>query len=166
MYSLISREHSISNSFIRQAGDRLVSFKQINMNLKKKGSVLLLCYYFPPMGMGGTQRSAKFAKYLGAFGWKPTVVTVKDVHYYAHDESLLEEIHHVEIVRTESLDPLRILARFKGHRKQTSALQANKRSFFNYLNSFIGSWLFIPDSKMLWVPFAIIRSLRLIRKKR
>ena len=43
--------------------------------------VLFLSYYFPPMGMGGTQRSAKFVKYLPAFNWEPVVITVKDVKY-------------------------------------------------------------------------------------
>ena len=80
---------------------------------------IFLCYYFPPMGMGGTQRAAKFVKYLPNFGWKPIVVTVKTVHYYAHDDSLLNELNHVPIYRTESFDPLRLLARIRKNRKAT-----------------------------------------------
>jgi len=132
-------------------------------------NVLLLCYYFPPMGMGGTQRSAKFVKYLPHFGWEPHVVTVKDVRYYAHDESLLDELKHAHILRTESWDPLRLLVRLSPatSRKKGSAEGGGStlsRSWLNRLNQVIGAWLLIPDSKMLWLPFAIHASLRLIRR--
>lgn len=39
-------------------------------------NVACLCYYFPPIGGGGTPRSTKFVKYLSQFGYKPTVFTV------------------------------------------------------------------------------------------
>lgn len=139
------------------------------MDVKNKGSVLLICYYFPPMGMGGTQRSAKFSKYLAAYQWKPVVVTVKDVHYYAHDESLLEDVRNVRIFRTESLDPLRFLARFKKRDQKSSAPQTINRSFrslLNFLNNIIGNWLLVPDSKILWIPFAIVKSIQLIRQNK
>ncbi len=38
---------------------------------------LFLCYFFPPLGGGGVQRSAKFVKYLPEHGWQPIVVTVR-----------------------------------------------------------------------------------------
>jgi glycosyltransferase involved in cell wall biosynthesis len=37
--------------------------------------VLFLAYFFPPLGGGGVQRSAKFVKYLPALGYEPIVVT-------------------------------------------------------------------------------------------
>jgi len=37
--------------------------------------VLYLAFYFPPLGGGGVQRAAKFAKYLPEFGFEPWVVT-------------------------------------------------------------------------------------------
>lgn len=118
------------------------------------------------MGMGGTQRSAKFVKYLPEFGWEPWVVTVKDVHYYAHDPSLLQEVRDRQIFRTESWDPLRVIARFM---RRASEPEANrpisnprKSRFFNWLNRTIGSWIFIPDSKILWLPFAVKTAFELI----
>ena len=118
------------------------------------------------MGMGGTQRAAKFAKYLPCFGWKPIVVTIKNVHYYAHDDTLLTEIENVSVYRTESLDPLRLIARFK--KQKDSALKDSTpnraKSILNTLNEVIGGWIFIPDSKILWLPFAIATAFRLIKK--
>ena len=37
--------------------------------------VLLISYYFPPLGGAGVQRSAKFVRYLPDFGYEPVVVT-------------------------------------------------------------------------------------------
>ena len=36
--------------------------------------VLLICYYFPPLGGAGVQRSAKFVRYLPDHGFRPIVV--------------------------------------------------------------------------------------------
>jgi glycosyltransferase involved in cell wall biosynthesis len=121
------------------------------------------------MGMGGTQRSAKFVKYLPKFNWEPIVVTVKDVHYYAHDNSLLQELGNAKIIRTESFDPLRLLARLKqalpAYRKTVqSSVHSGKSKFLYWLNNFITRWIFIPDSKILWLPFALIKSLSAIRE--
>jgi len=89
--------------------------------MSRTRKVLILSYYFPPLGMGGTQRIAKFCKYLPDFGWTPIVITVKDVAYYAHDTTLMNDVQHTEIVRTHSLDPLRILAlRKKNHQEKNT----------------------------------------------
>ncbi len=37
--------------------------------------VLFITYFFPPDGGAGTQRPAKFCKYLADFGWQPVVIT-------------------------------------------------------------------------------------------
>ena len=39
--------------------------------------VLFMTYLFPPLGGGGVQRTAKFAKYLPQNGWKPVVITAE-----------------------------------------------------------------------------------------
>ncbi len=125
--------------------------------------VLILAYYFPPLGMGGTQRAAKFAKYLPDFDWEPIVVSVKDIVYYAKDSTLLTELTDTKIYRTGSLDPQRLfylLSAPTGQTKQTAA--NNSRGHF--LNKLL-SFFFIPDSKILWLPFALFRSWRLIKKE-
>ena len=54
--------------------------------------VLVIAYYFPPMGLSGVQRTLKFVKYLKQNNWEPTVITTKNVAYFAHDESLTKRI--------------------------------------------------------------------------
>lgn len=138
-----------------------------------KQKVLILSYYFPPMGMGGTQRIAKFCKYLPEFGWQPLVVTVKSVQYYAQDSTLLQDLPGVKIYRTGSLDPLRLLAWWREHRqmRQKSSHPTPKapwsgKSWLTLLNKIVSGWLLIPDSKILWLPFALIKAIQIIQKEK
>ncbi len=129
--------------------------------------VLLVCYYFPPMGMGGTQRSAKFVKYLPAFDWEPIVLTVKDVKYYALDNTLLDDVKGSEIIRTESLDPLRLLRRFgrsADAEPDNSSTSHQQSKILNFFNRFFISWCCLPDSKILWLPFLLIAALKKIQQ--
>lgn len=128
--------------------------------------ILLLAYYFPPLGMGGTQRVAKFVKYLPQFGWKPYVVTVKDVAYYAKDPTLLEGVPNAKIYRTGSLDPQRLLFKFF-FRKTEVGFKNNSsiKSKWEIINKLI-TWILVPDSKLLWLPFVIPKAVSLIKDKK
>ena len=116
--------------------------------------LLILTYYFPPLGLGGTQRVAKFVKYLPQFGWRPTVVTVKPIAYWALDESLMQDVKEARIIRTESLDPQRLLARLGRTTIQASA--GEKRVGVGAtINQKLLPFFLTPDSKILWRPFAL-----------
>ena len=54
--------------------------------------LLLLSYFFPPLGGPGVQRIQKFVKYFPKNNWKPIVLTVKNISYIAYDETLKTEI--------------------------------------------------------------------------
>jgi glycosyltransferase involved in cell wall biosynthesis len=120
--------------------------------------VLVLAYYFPPMGMSGVQRVAKLVKYLPEFGWEPCVVTAEPGAYFAHDPGLLGEVEAagVRVEATRSVDPTRL---FGGGR--TVALPSEgKRSVL----SAISQTVFLPDNKIGWLPFAMRRAQRLHRR--
>lgn len=126
-------------------------------------TVLILAYYFPPMGLGGVQRVLKFVKHLPAYGWRPIVVTVKDVRYYDRDESLLDEIPpDAMICRTGSCDPLRLgfLLRPRG---DVNVPQADPPGSPGRT---LARWCLFPDHQVGWVPFAVARAWRLIRSER
>jgi glycosyltransferase involved in cell wall biosynthesis len=113
-------------------------------DIQKPRNVLVIAYYFPPMGLSGVQRTQKFVKYLPHFGWKPTVMTVTPTGYFAHDYTLLEEIkkNDTEIIRVGSLDPNRL---FK--KKGVIQMPSEKvRKIF----SFLSDVFFIPDNKISW----------------
>lgn len=110
---------------------------------------------------------AKFAKYLPRFGWEPIIVTVKDVVYYAKDQTLLDELKGREIHRTESLDPLRLIYRLrnKSSRDKGKGLTSNS-SLLENLNDLFNRWLYLPDSKIFWWPFALSKSIQILKKEK
>lgn len=106
--------------------------------------VLVVAYYFPPMGLSGVQRTAKFVKYLPQAGWRPTVLTCEPGGYFAFDHSLWDEIRDagIEVIRTRGWDPTRLF-----RSKRVVALPGEtKRRWISTLSQFI----FIPDNKIGW----------------
>lgn len=84
--------------------------------------VLIIAYYFPPIGGSGVQRPAKFVKYLPDFGWQPYVITT-DRPYgddsQGYDPTLLADIPpdvQVWRVPTPQPQPVYRLARWVGWR--------------------------------------------------
>lgn len=126
-------------------------------------NLLFLSYYFPPMGMGGVQRSAKFVKYLPDFGWNPVVLTVKDVRYHGHDRSLEVDVANRRILRTESLDPLRLAFRLGGAGRTSGDVRSASAGFFTRA---VMPWIFVPDSKVGWIPFTSLAGIRLAASER
>jgi glycosyltransferase involved in cell wall biosynthesis len=138
-------------------------------------SVLLLNYHFPPLGGSGVQRALKFAKYLPQAGWDTVVVVAKNTNYLVYDYSLLKEIPPaVEVIRTESLDPLR-LSVFMVSRSVTKASESEgvvrnpkvtegskSLSAYRRIRDFVG----IPDIWIGWVPFAVAAGWKAIRRKK
>jgi len=93
------------------------------------------------MGMGGVQRTLKFAKYLKDYGWESVVITDNPKKYYAIDESLLKEAIEsgIKIERTGK-------AVFNVKDIVVKAPNERVKKFKNKLSQLI----FIPDSKILW----------------
>jgi len=117
--------------------------------------ILVIAYYFPPMGLSGVQRTLKFVKYLPQFGWHPTVLTVAPGGYFAKDESLLEELQSTEIriERTETAGPGKLFAK-----KEVVKLPSERsRKFF----SRVSDTFFIPDNKIGWRKRAVAKAIEL-----
>jgi len=148
----------------------------MNSATKHQKKILIIAYYFPPQGMGGVQRTSKFVKYLPSFGWKPVVLTVKDIEYFSQDRSLLDELPEgVKIQRTGSFDPLRLTFILKGLFKRGNsdpervALRAEKNrkgkllksSLLKFINFFS-----LPDNKIGWLPFALIKGIKQCKEEK
>jgi len=121
--------------------------------------VLLIAYYFPPMGLSGVQRTVKFAKFLPKYGWKPTVLTVEPTGYYAFDDTLLKEAEEagVKIIRTNSYDANHFFKK-RGIVKMPSEGMRKILQFF-------GDLLFIPDTKIGWKITAVKAASGLLEKE-
>lgn len=61
--------------------------------------ILLLAYYFPPLGGAGVQRALKFAKYLPEFGITPVVISADEPGYTTDDSLLADLPDEIEVHR-------------------------------------------------------------------
>jgi glycosyltransferase involved in cell wall biosynthesis len=121
--------------------------------------VLVIAYYFPPMGLSGVQRTLKFVKYLKNFNWQPTVITSGDVGYFAHDSSLTQELNDtgVKLIRVGGKEPNAMLARFGTIKLPTESIR-------KILNK-ISQTIFIPDNKISWSKKAYKKVEELVAKE-
>ncbi len=127
-------------------------------SVSEQRRVLVIAYYFPPMGLSGVQRTLKYVKYLPQFGWQPTVLTVEPHGYFAHDETLLKELEgrDVQVVRTKSAGPGKMFAR-----KETVKLPSERMRKFL---SRVSDTFFIPDNKIGWKRKAVAAALALHKR--
>lgn len=121
--------------------------------------VLVIAYYFPPMGLSGVQRTLKFVKYLNNFGWEPTVITTGKVAYFAHDNSLQKELEDtgIRVIRVAGSDPNSVLSK-----KGTIKLP---REFVRKLFNRISQTFFIPDNKISWAKKAFLKTKEIINSE-
>ncbi len=117
--------------------------------------VLIITYYWPPLGGSGVQRWLKFVKYLRDFGWEPVVYTPLDAERMATDYSLESEIPQgVEVLRTKIIEPYSLYKLFTGKKDgqiKPGFIGSGGKSLKERLSLFIRSNFFIPDPKMLWI---------------
>ncbi len=106
--------------------------------------VLVIAYYFPPMGLSGVQRTLKFTKYMKDYNWEPTVLTAAATGYYAHDDYLMREAEEagISIIRVGGSDINSRLAK-KGTIKMPPELIRKVLSRLSYT-------FYIPDNKNGW----------------
>lgn len=125
----------------------------------RRRRVLVIAYYFPPMGLSGVQRTAKFVKYLHRAGWEATVLTCDPGGYFAFDRSLLIEVEEagVEIVRTRGWDPTAV---FRRQRIVALPEEQNRRRL-----TILSQLLFVPDNKIGWFRSARAAGLRALRNR-
>lgn len=129
--------------------------------------ILLISYYFPPMGGAGVQRALKLAKYLPAFGVTPVVVSGFDPHY-VQDASLTSELSEDLVVRRVPHTPLLTkLAAIRRARRVSMPATEVKASSAGLRNAFLGAWnaLHYPDDKAGWARTAWREARRLLRQE-
>ncbi len=114
--------------------------------------LLLISYFYPPMGGPAVLRNLKTVKYLSKLGFEIDVITPHDPEYLYRDEHLQNQQHERKLYRTRSLDPMAIIKSLrKKDSKQASKLYMETPERFKAF--FRGLWLI--DNKIGWLPFLI-----------
>lgn len=120
--------------------------------------ILIITYYWPPLGGSGVQRWLKFVKYLPQFGWKPYVFTPENPAYGVKDESLLNDIPpEAEIIRFPIWEPYGAASKFSGvfgggkDALNTKGFVPVNKNTSEKIISWIRGNIFIPDTRVFWV---------------
>jgi len=150
--------------------------------------VLMISYFFPPVGgigTAGSQRTLKFAKYIQSHDWTPVILTVRESHYESYfelDASLLGKVPSgINIVRTPVIRWLTKLLELKnrgrasiptsGHIENATngnhsngAAPASRNRYQKLKNAFTDLFE-IPDGEIGWLIPGVISGLRAIRRE-
>jgi glycosyltransferase involved in cell wall biosynthesis len=115
--------------------------------------VLLLCYFYPPLGGGGVHRVLGFTRWLPEHGWDCTVVCAGPEDYWVRDETLVGRIPSgTEVIRVPGGSALSAWLRLRGGSGRAPGPGAAGRrsgSTFAGLRS-LSDWLLLPDSYAGW----------------
>ena len=125
--------------------------------------VLVIAYVFPPIAYAGTHRTLRLCKYLARKGYNITVLTINVSNNIDNDFSLMEGIsEQMKVYRTKTYDPVLYY-----HRNLKSRILRKK--FGAIINRLITKPLQLvnqPDHMVGWIPFAVAKALKLIKKKK
>lgn len=113
--------------------------------------VLMLAYFFPPLGGGGCQRTLKLVRYLEPLGWGATVVTTRDQDYWIADPTLLAEVPHgTEVLRVSGLTPHRALGWLRRRGVPLERRQGERSRGALSLLRALQSFVAVPDGFAGW----------------
>ncbi len=106
-------------------------------------NILILSYYFPPVGGGGVQRITKLLKYIDYNRYNITVVTASGTGIDAVDRALTADIPpNVQVVHIEHE---------LAHKIFRKSDNENKIYETSYLKRVLSSLFFFPDSRFSWI---------------
>jgi len=138
--------------------------------------VLVVSYFFPPVGGIGVERVLKHVTYLPEFGWEPVVVAPANSGYRIIDPASLSRIPPgTEVHRSRTLEPSHIrraVARLvRGRRPDHAATPraaggGDEPSAGVLMGAANALWrnlvplVFFPDEEVLWLPGAVRAGVR------
>lgn len=109
--------------------------------------VLVISYFYPPLGGVGVIRTLKFTKYLPEHGWMPYVLTVKNRDRFYTDCGRDEIPDHVHIYRAWNI--LNNLSVVEGGLRRIG----------------VHSKVLIPDAYLGWIPMAVKKGKEIIEEE-
>ena len=124
--------------------------------------VLMVCYYFPPLGAVSSLRAVKLATLLPEFGWDVRVLAPRRGAYH-HDASLA--FPEEKVARTASLELSRM-----GKRAISAGASDDRPApvgpVSRRLRDVARRFLYRPDPQVGWYPFAVRAGRRVLRDER
>jgi glycosyltransferase involved in cell wall biosynthesis len=136
-------------------------------------TILMIAYFFPPLGGIAVQRAMKFACYLKQFGWHPIILSVEGSPYVLHDPALTAQLpSDLTIFRARTLEPAYLYTLYHRliHRRQKTktrnlANEQHQTDTKTSLAARIQSLLFIPDERIGWLPTALALGKQILQRE-
>jgi hypothetical protein len=127
--------------------------------------VLLVTRNFPPTSHVSVERAMKLAKYLPEFGWRPTVLTgARATDGLPEDPGLAAQVTGIEVIRARSPE-FSLFYGGAGRRRGAGVPQAEVRQGGRRRGKLHPKAWLVPDSQVLWYPFAVQAGLRRARAR-
>ncbi len=132
--------------------------------------ILLIAYYYPPLGGPASIRLGKSVKYLRSFGVEVDVLTVNNIVYHSYDYDLMEECKPDDIVKVNSCELLSLLYSIVKLRSlffKSNKIKCSNRSYFSLsapFRSFLKGILPVDD-KIGWLLPALRRAKKMVKIK-
>jgi glycosyltransferase involved in cell wall biosynthesis len=111
--------------------------------------LLVVCYFYPPLGGGGVHRVLSFTRHLPRHGWECTVLCAGADDYWVKDETLVAAVPAAtEVIRVPGGSGL---SAWLGMAKAAGQDTTGRRSMrtFGILRR-LSDWWLIPDSYVGW----------------
>ena len=124
--------------------------------------VLMVAYYFPPLGGIGSVRALKFASYLPEFGWDVQVLAPRQGAYFRDPGLAFPES---KVTRSFSLEISRTGKRITGTGGDDTR-PARVGQEMGRVRALVRRWIYRPDPQVGWYPFAVAAGRRLLRERR
>jgi glycosyltransferase involved in cell wall biosynthesis len=124
--------------------------------------VLIVAYYFPPLGGIGSVRVSSFANYLPERGWDVRVLAPRDGAYYRDPELLFPE---EQVIRSGSFEISRTTKRVL-RAGGDDVKPARAGSLQTRLRAAARRFLYYPDAQVGWYLPAVQAGLRVLRDER
>lgn len=127
-------------------------------------TVLVISYFFPPVGGAGVQRVAKFVKYLPEEGWQPHVLTTSNPSVPLFDETLVAEIPPSVVIHSaRTLEPDYGAKQAVSAAADKSVSRNSAKAVLKRLLRTLANFLLQPDPQVLWLPAAYTMGCRVVR---
>lgn len=135
-------------------------------------NILIIAYYYPPIGGAGVQRTSKFAKYLCKLGYNVHVLTVNENVDDIIDETLKNDIIDGIKVHRTPIDEYKTLGKIKkifnkqaeeNTRKTNDTNKATNNTIKKFLKN-IKNLMFLPDDKKGWIKYALPKAEKIIKE--
>lgn len=131
-------------------------YNSCKKNISKK--VLVVAYFFPPVGGAGVQRTLKYVKYLRDFGYEPIVLTCGRSNYFAEDQSLLNELpKDIRVLRVDDVENSELTDEFLSDMIEKSMDMVEDKEYVNQFieriqtsSEYLNNNILLPDSYMPW----------------